>query len=221
MLYSPHLVLTKKAGVMRICLFDLDGTILNNMPAWRKTVDGLFKGFGKPAPTTAEFFHELETSQGDYLRVYRKWGIDASRDELNSVFRSIYEELAPQVNLMPHALDTLERLAARGIVLGLVTTQTEEVSLPLLTKFKIAGLFLHLRFHAIDKSTAITEILASEGVPPEDCCYVGDSPSDIRHANKAGVVSVAYLDKYIPTELVLMAAPRVAINSFRQLLELP
>ena len=201
---------------MKVCLFDLDGTILDNMPVWRKTVDGLFKRFGKPAPTTAEFFQELESSQGDYLQVYLKWGIDASREELTAVFRSIYEGLAPQVGLMPHALDTLEHLAAKGIVLGLVTTQTEEISLPLLARFKIAGLFIHLRFHAIDKSSVITEILGSEGVPPEDCCYVGDSPSDIRHANKAGVVSVAYLDRSIPHELVLAARPRVVINGSRQ-----
>lgn len=207
----------QKAGAMKVCLFDLDGTILDNMPMWRKTVDGLFAKFGKTAPTTAEFFQELEKNHGDYLQVYRKWGIDASREELNAVFRRIYERFAPQVDLMPHALDTLERLAAKGVILGLITTQTEEISLPLLNRFKISGLFIHLRFHAIDKSAVITEILASEGVPPEDCCYVGDSPSDIRHANNAGVISIAYLDRHIPSELVLAAQPKMIIRDFRKL----
>lgn len=210
-----------KAGAMRVCLFDLNGTILDDMPVWRETVDRLFARFSKTALTTAEFFRELEKNQGDYLQVYRKWGINASRDELNATFQSIYEGLAPQVDLMPHAMSTLERLAAKDVVLGLVTTQLENVSLPVMTRLGITDLFIHMKFHAIDKCSAITEILASEGISPEDCCYVGDSPSDIRHANKAGVVSVAYLDKHIPAELVLLTRPRVAINSFRQLLELP
>ena len=206
---------------MKVCLFDLDGTILDNMPVWRVTVEGLFAKFSKPAPTTAEFFHELERHQGDYLQVYLKWGINASRDELNAVFQSIYEGLAPQIGLTPYALFTLVKLTEKGVVLGLVTTQLKNVSLPVMARLEIARLFTHTRFHAIDKGSAIAEILTLEGVLPEDCCYVGDSSSDIRHANKAGVVSVAYLDRYIPRELVLSAAPRVAINSFRQLLELP
>lgn len=206
---------------MRICLFDLDGTLLDNMPVWRKTVDGLFARFGKTPPTTAQFFEELERGHGDYLQVYRKFGINAHRDELNANFKEIYESLAPQIRLAPFASHTLERLAVKGVILGLVTTQLESVSLSQMNRFDITNFFTHKRFHTIDKGSAITEILAKTGVHPRDCCYVGDSPSDIRHANQSGVVSVAYLDSHIPHELVLMAKPRVVINSFRQLLNLP
>lgn len=205
---------------MRVYLFDLNGTILDDMPMWRETVERLFARFGQIPPTTAEFFRELEKSNGDYLQVYRRWGIEASREELLEIYQSIYEGLAHRILPTPHAVHTLATLSARGVILGLITAHPESTSLPILTRYRVNGLFKHMRFHAIDKSAAITEILAEESIPPEDCCYVGDAPSDIRHANKAGVVSVAYLDKHIPAELVLTAGPQVAINSFRQLLAL-
>lgn len=203
---------------MRVCLFDLNGTVLDDMPVWRETLNRLFGKFGKMPPTTAEFFRELEEAHGDYLQIYRKRGIEVERDKLNDIFGKIYEELVVRVQLTPNAAYTLDALAKAGVVLGLVTTQTEELSVPILKRFGLNDLFKHVRYHAIDKKTAIGGTILEEGAPKSECYYVGDAPSDVRHANSAGVVSVAFLGGHVPEELVMAAKPKMTIKDFRELI---
>jgi phosphoglycolate phosphatase-like HAD superfamily hydrolase len=205
---------------MRVCLFDLNGTVLNDTPIWYETVKSVFKGFEKEPPTIREYFEELEAAKGDYLQIYKFRGIDIPRDQLNDIYGKIYERLVVEAELTPYAKHTLEALANAGVVLGLITTQPENLAAPILEKFGLTKLFRHLKYHCIDKKTAIGGILLQENTGRRECYYVGDSPSDVRHANNAGVVSVAFLDVHIPEELVLASQPRMTIKDFRELISL-
>lgn len=207
---------------MRICLFDWDGTLLDNTSIWHEAVGRLFQKYGKRSltPSISDFFRELGTYKGDYYQIYRSRGIDASREEVNAIFSIIFKELLSQseLQLITNAEHTLRILSESGTTLGLVTTQLEDIVMPLLEKFDLLNLFQHLKFHAIDKNKAIVQILGKEGVHPRDCYYVGDAPSDMRHANNAGVVSVAYLGGHVPEALIMAAKPNMTIKDFRELL---
>lgn len=203
---------------MKVYLFDFNGTLFNDMLAWHEGVKRLFKKFGKEAPTIATFFKELEAAHGDYLSIYRSRGIDVSREELNAIYGRFYQEQVADVQLSDHAEETLRALSDLGVVLGLITTSPEELCVPILKKFGVMKLFRHVRYHSIDKKHDIKDIVAKESVSGLRCCYVGDSSSDIRHANNAGVVSVAFLDGHIPEDLILAAQPRRTIRDFRELL---
>lgn len=199
---------------MKIALFDWNGTLLDDIPVWYASVKEIFRVFGKEPPSLAQFFRELE---GDYLAIYRSRGIEASRDELNAIYEPFYAAHVSEAMTFPQVRGTLQRLVDRGVKLGLITAQQAPLVSPLLEKLGLGGFFLYRAYHVLDKQAAINQVLNDQGIGPEECCFVGDAPSDIRHSNKAGVVTVAYLAGYIPEDLVLQSGPTLQIRNFNEL----
>ena len=202
---------------MKLVFFDWNGTLLDDTPIWFETVQETFRRFGAQPPTMETYFRELE---GDYLGIYARRGVTTSREELSAAYAEIYWEKARGVRLMPGARKLLRTLRERKIPAWLVTGQQESMTLPLLEKFHILPYFRGFKFHALNKEEIIKKILAGENVAPETCCLVGDSPSDIRHANKAGIVSIAFLNGHIPPDLLFVAKPRYTISELKMLLAL-
>ncbi|GEM_PF-5188703 len=217
MLYSRHLALKQQGEVMKICLFDLNGTILNDTPIWNESVRKTFESQGKVAPTIAKYFQELELFNSDYLEIYRSRGVTLGREDLDAIYQKFYEELVVTASLTPHVIETLMFLKNRGVIMGLITGQPEVLVVPILIRFELGQFFKYVKFYTLNKKAAITEIIRQENISPEDCCYVGDAPSDVRHANQAGVISVAFLDKHIPEELIMATKPKMTIRDFRKL----
>ena len=202
--------------MVKILFCDWNGTLLDDMPIWDEARRKTFLAFGVEPPTVADYFRELES--GDYLEVYRKRGITASRDELNAIYEPAYEERLADATLFSGVMVTLRRLYKNGIRLVLVTSQQNALVVPLLSKFGIDHLFDECAFHIFDKKTVITEIAQRNSVTPDQCSFVGDSPSDIRHAKKAGVTAIAFLGGHIPEELITGADHH--IRTFEEILNL-
>ncbi|MBI2640104.1 MAG: HAD family hydrolase [Candidatus Sungbacteria bacterium] len=201
---------------MKILFCDWNGTLLDDMPIWDEVMRKTFLAFGVEPPTIADYFRELES--GDYLEVYRKRGIAASRDKLNAIYEPAYEERLADAMLFPEVAATLRQLHENGVRLVLVTSQQNTLVVPLLNKFGIDHLFDERAFHVFDKKSVITEIAQRNGVTPDQCSFVGDSPSDIRHAKKAGITAIAFLGEHIPEELLIDADHH--IHTFEEILNL-
>lgn len=201
---------------MKILFCDWNGTVLDDMSIWDEARRKTFLAFDVEPPTVADYFRELES--GDYLQVYRKRGITASRDELNAIYEPAYEERLSDVKLFPGVVETLQRLHENNVHLALITAQQETLVVPLLNKFGVYHLFDDYAFHTFDKKTAIIEIAQRNNVNLKECFFVGDSPSDIRHAKKAGVTAIAFLGSYIPEEL--LAGADYYIRTFEEIINL-
>jgi len=202
---------------MKIVLFDWNGTILDDAPIWYESVKEIFRVFKKQPPTIAEYFRELE---GDYLGIYQSRGITATRDDLNAIYEPYYNAHAQEAKLFFGVRKVLMTLAAREVIMGIITAQQEYLVISFLTKFCLADLFRHQEFSVLDKKTAIQKILAKESVAPQECCYIGDAPSDIRHGKKAGVKTAAFLSGYIPEDLLLKAEPDFTVRNFAEILQI-
>lgn len=201
-----------------LILFDLNGTLLNDMPAWEKAMRATFKGFGAEPPTTEQYFRELE---GDYAKVYEKRGITATRDDLNKIYEKVYLENLDGVAVIREAKVLFNFLKFADIKIGVVTTQKEELAAPFFkdvsfNKFNIPDIF---RFHVLNKKEVIRELCENEGVDSERCLYVGDAPSDIRHARAANVKACVYLNGYIPEDLLSQNNPDIIIGHFFRLVD--
>lgn len=203
---------------MTVLFCDCNGTVLDDTPICNESIRRTFLAHDKRPPTSEEFFRELDT--GDYLEVYRKRGVIASRDELNKIFIPNYKARMWDVKLLPGVKKTLSKLRGKGIRLALVTTQQETLVMPLLKKFEIDSLFHHCSFHTLDKKSEILKILREEKADPEQAYFIGDAPSDMRQAKKAGVNTIALLTCHIPEDLLRATNADHYIRSFSQLLEL-
>ncbi len=201
---------------MKILFCDWNGTLLDDMPIWDEARRKTFISFGVEPPSVTDYFRELES--GDYLEVYRKRGITASRDELNAIYEPAYGEQISNAALFLGVRETLQLLHQQGIRLVLVTAQQENLVVPLLNKFGIRHLFDDCAFHAFDKKAVVARIVQRDGIELKECFFVGDSPSDIRHAKKAGIYAVAFLGGHIPEEL--LAGADHYIHAFEEIINL-
>lgn len=111
----------------------------------------------------------------------------------------------------------LEFLAEKGKIIGLVTGQKEFLTSPLLDKFGINIFFRYREFHVINKREVIGSILKKAGISMNDCCYIGDTPADIKHAKQVGVVPIAFASGYLPEDLLINAEPRFIIRSLEEI----
>lgn len=199
---------------MRIALLDWNGTLFDDIPVWYESVKEIFRVFGKQPPTIAEYFRELE---GDYLEIYQSRGITASRDELNAIYEPFYNARIHEAVLFPGVENALRALASRGMTMGILTAQKDFLVSPFLAKFGLGTLFRYNEFHVLDKKVIIQQILERESVDQRECCFVGDVPSDIRHGKKAGVITIAFLNGYIPEDLLAKAGPELTIRNFEDI----
>lgn len=202
--------------MIKLALFDWNGTLIDDAPVWYGAVKEIFRVFGKQPPTTEEYFKEIVE---DYLQIYRSRGIDASREELNAIYDPAYEAGASEALLFSGVSETLKILSGRGVILGIVSWQRESLAIPLLNKFGLSGLFRYLNFFAVDinKEAVIRSILGKEKISPQECCFVGDAPSDVRYGNKTGVVTVAFSSGYISEGLLDQAGPTHKIYQFNDI----
>lgn len=201
---------------MKILFCDWNGTIVDDVQVWDRARKGTFLHFNAEPPSIEEYFTEIET--GDYLEVYRKRGITASREALNEVYEKLYIEKFKNIRLFPGVKTTLEQLNKREVHVVLVTTQPEELVVPLLNKFKIEGLFGRKFYHSIDKTLAIKQEIKNLKADSKSCFFVGDVASDMQYAKGAGVVSIGFTKGYSPPNILRATSAEYYIDSFEELL---
>lgn len=206
-----------KAQDKHAVLFDWNGTLLNDCAIWYAAVCEIFKQFNKIPPTVEQYFTELK---GDYINIYRSRGVETSREELNQIYGEYYKSHMFEAELFPNAYELLKMLFGNGTVVGLITLQDIDFTVPLLEKFDIWHFMRYKFFSCRDKADAIRKIIKAEGVSPENCFFVGDAPADIAHAKSAGVRSVGFFNGFTPEWLLKEAAPDFAVSSLAEILYL-
>lgn len=202
---------------MKVALFDWDG-VLVNISVWKKTVEDAFRYFGKRPPTMAECVRRL--ADGNYFNIYKLSGITASTREMNAIFDLSYLSQIQKAEFSPYVCKGLTILAEHGTILGLVTAERIAACSSLLQKSDIKHLFHHLKFDAFDKKEAIREILRKKGLNPKECCFVDDMPSGIRQGKEAGVVTIAFRNRYVRKKLILATRPNFIAKNFKEVVSI-
>lgn len=198
---------------MKLVLFDWNGTLIDDVPnMYDALIKKVFETCGLTPPSLAEYFAALADS-GNWFEIFIQRGIPLSRNEVLAIYQPEYVRLSRDADLYPNVKKTLEKLKSKNLMLGLVSAQSLKLVLSQLEKFNIRNFFRYVSCGAFDKTISIQRILKDttvkkEVVEPEDCYYVGDAPSDIKQANKAGVVSIAFCSGHVPLELLTKENPR-------------
>lgn len=201
----------------RVALFDLNGTLLDDLLVIFEATCKIFDEHGVRRPSIREWFTRLEN---DYVSVYESFGIKTSRKELNRIFLDYYKSQMGKIKLSQNVKEALQGLKEKDVFLGIITTQLEELALPILERHGIAPYFEEVNYHIFDKLKTIKESMQKHGFRPENCFYIGDTPADIRHSRRAGVKAVAYIHGHIPIDLINNALPRFWIRDMKELPEI-
>src|SRR3989344_121329 len=201
----------------KLVLWDWNGTLLDDMAVWYKAVQEIFYHFDATPPTLDEYFSELS---GHYREIYTSRGVHAPNEELDRIYERFYLFRSGTVELSHGAQETLKALHDNNVMCGIVSSQTPLLFDTLFRRLALREFFSHLRYPVFQKVETIQELLFLEGISAHDCIYIGDTPSDVRAAKKAGVVSVAYLNGYIPKSLIDAANPDHTVRDLKEILDI-
>jgi phosphoglycolate phosphatase len=171
-------------------LFDLDGTLLDHLPAIHRCYAHTLPQLGLPAPTREQVRHAIG---GGLENAMRRFVSEAELPRALALYRSYWDQtMLDGVALMPGALDLLRTLHAAGVTLAVLSNKHGPSSRLICEHLGIDKLLQGI-FGAEDtpwlkpdpRLTAY--VLATLRGDPATACLVGDSPFDVEAARRGGI----------------------------------
>jgi beta-phosphoglucomutase family hydrolase len=198
--------MTQVAPASRAFIFDMDGTIVDNMAFHTKSWLAFFERRGH-ALDADEFFRATAGRQGhEIMRSYL--GEHLSKEiiaELDAEKETLYRELyGPHLATVPGFDQLIATARADGVALAVATAAPNDNIV-----FTLDGLDLRKHFNAVVGAADVARgkpnpdvfLLAAErcGVPAEHCIVFEDAPLGVEAARRAGMRAVV-LTTTLPAE---------------------
>lgn len=197
--------------MIRLVLFDLDGTLADTAPDLAATVNRMLARRGREPLPLAEL--RPLASHGARGLIGRAFGIrpdDTDYETLRQEFFSEYESaLCRDTALFPRMEETLQTIESHGIRWGIVTNKIARFTDPLVRALNLSERTACVVSgdttpHAKPHPAPLLHAAASAGVPVDESVYVGDDLRDIQAGRAAGLGTVAaaygYLGDGAPVE---------------------
>ncbi|MBE8477507.1 HAD family hydrolase [Streptomyces justiciae] len=171
-----------------LMLFDLDGVLMDSLPAMRAAWEAVTAELGVPVPFAAYAQH-LGRPFGDILALF-----DLGKGEEGGAgFAEAYESAAVRfahlARPFPGVEQALQDIVAADCRLGVVTSKSAARAQPMLAVLGAPFAVLRTPDQGRGKPSPDTLLLAlvEAATDPADALYVGDMPVDQEAAQRAGL----------------------------------
>lgn len=204
--------------MIRLVIFDLDGTLVDSLTDLALSVNKGLKAAGLPEHPVDAYRRFVGNGRAKLVR--RAMGEQGSEAAFAVVERVFNDEYARHCNdntaAYPGCEALLTALEARGILTAVLSNKPEEFVGSILQKIYPRRSFAAAwgqrpEYPCKPDGASLRAMLAELGVAPEECVYVGDSDVDVYTAQNGGVrmagVSWGFRGK---AELLGAGAPFVA-----------
>jgi beta-phosphoglucomutase len=209
--------------VIHAALFDLDGTLVDNMPIHVDAWAAVAEKYGRPTPRE-RIAHEWAGKKNDEL-IPLMMGRAVSADELKQIElekETRYRDAAARsLAELPGTRALLTRLRTAGVKLAVATAAPEENR-----RLALDGLDLRRHFDAVVGPEGVARgkpfpdiFLASAralGVEPKDCIVFEDAPNGVR-AGVAAQMPVVGVMTMASAQMLRDAGARWTVQDFRVL----
>jgi phosphoglycolate phosphatase len=205
--------------VIKLVVFDCDGTLVDSQAAICRSMDSAFAAAGLPAPDRMAVRRIVGLSLPQALLQLAPHAPEERRrhalEAYKASFRAERSEGTLEQPLYPGIAALLGRLHAAGRALGVATGMSDRGLVAFLTRHGLRGLFTTLQTadrHPSKPHPAMLEAALFEGAAaPGEAVLVGDTVYDIAMARSAGVRAVGVAWGYHdPAELMAAGACGVA-----------
>jgi len=195
---------------------DHDGTLGDSVDAIYNSAMYVLRMSGIPQISLHEFFEGLTVPFQDFLR---ELGVSASLEQVldwyclaakNSVTTLLFSDVQPVLN----------QLHQSGVVLGVISANSEEILRKHLSEGGVINLFSEVHGDVQGKADTIRECALKYNSNLEQSLYVGDFPSDMRDGVQAGIIPVGITRRYQTADLLRRNGAKFVIENLYELLPL-
>jgi phosphoglycolate phosphatase len=181
-------------------LFDLDGCLVDSLPAIRGCWATVLPRFGARLPDEARVRALAGPPVDQVARHLMPAADEATIAELVAVYRRCSAERATDVPAFPGIPELLAQLTGAGIRLGIATSKSIEVAEPVLEALGLRDAFAVVEGTrrdelGTDKATVVARALAGLA-PDRPVALVGDRRHDIDGAHAHGLAGLGALWGY-------------------------
>ncbi|MFH0862926.1 MAG: HAD family hydrolase [Candidatus Altiarchaeota archaeon] len=178
---------------LKAVLFDMDGTLVDSVPAWHMAFNSVLKLHGKPPVSYEYFCTDIlgQSAQADIDRFFPSLSVAG----LTGHYERFFPESISTVRLFPATLTVLEYLDSRGLKTGVVTNTPRGLMEQILETVGLSGRF--------GSAISVDDVPSGKPQPDmihrsceilrieeKDALMVGDTMMDVEAAKKAGMLSV-------------------------------
>ena len=198
-----------------LVMFDFDGTLADSAEWMFGVLNELADRYGFRRVTPAE----VEMLRGRPNReIIAYLGVPAWR--LPAIARAARERAradAEAIRLFPGAGEMLDRLAAAGVAVAVVSSNGEDVVRRVLGPHAASVRHWACGASLFGKARKMRQVLHAGGVDPNRAAAVGDETRDVDAARAAGVTSVAVTWGYATSAALEEAKADVLVSSWSEL----
>lgn len=180
-------------------IFDLDGTILDTLQSISYTVNLCLKQLNlEPLPLENFKYYAGDGAKTLIERACADVGVTDSEkiEEAYILYKKFFETTCMyEVKPFPKMKETLTKLKEQGFLLAVFTNKDHENAIPILNEM-FGENFFHETLgycNIFDKKPCpdgAVYLAKKMGVNPEQCIYVGDTDTDMKTGNNAGMYTV-------------------------------
>jgi phosphoglycolate phosphatase len=189
-------------------IFDLDGTLVDTAPDLTAALNAVMAWEGRPLVPLDDVRHMVGRGARVLIeRAMESTGQPWDAATINELVAHFIEFYGANIAVTSRPFEGAEamcrRLAARGLKLGICTNKPERLSLKLLEELKLIDLFPAVlgadsRPYRKPDPRHLLDTISALGGTPESAVMIGDSDTDVKTAQAAGipviVVSFGYTE---------------------------
>jgi len=209
-------------------LFDLDGTLIDSTDIYIRIAEEIFRRLDLPPVSGARILERIRDTNNNWESLFPVE--TKERDSLIREARGVFQEISPRlftenIKMIPGSVGALKGIAGAGIRIGLVTS-THARSLdgklrPLKEKDVLKLIEITVAIEDTPRikpePDPLIECARRMGVPLHKSVYVGDSRTDIRAGNSAGMKTIGVLTGMDDYDTIKNEDPYTIIGSVAEL----
>ncbi|MDO4938831.1 MAG: HAD-IA family hydrolase [Lachnospiraceae bacterium] len=212
--------------MIRACIFDLDGTIINTLESLTYAVNKSLEELGYPGTDPEHVRSFIGCGGRNLIRKAVALYSNPDEDDIDDAYRTykrIFAEWCTYGNTAYEGVpEALREFKARGIKLAVTSNKSQQGVEACIHKVYGEGLFDVIRGERPGiplKPDPSTILKAAEelGVRPEECIYVGDGETDMEAGRAAGCLTVGVTWGYRPREVLEQYQPDCLIDHMEDL----